>query len=389
MAMKIVKKFLIFFFMAFISSATIQHYYPVVKIERVNENRTKIEWPHESLWVGLRDGAGYATTVERFFSDHFPLRDLVLRSLGQFEYSVLGRSREVIIGKDGWLSDKKVLSEQLHQLDRVNDEQIKVSIIQFKRLQNWLQGRGVDFLIVIIPMKPTIYADKFPERYVQRPEQTGLQRFQKALDNNDVPFLDVLSILNEHKSETPLYYKTDMHWNTAGISYVAEAMVNHFSSRILGKPIWNERIIKSGKDFSGEELATMPLLFPKSEIAPSWESELSGYTERMVGEGETAYKVFTGTDEMRALLPPSIMFGNSFMQQYPIVGFNNYFSESSRVLDYQFFKKALDYIKPEHKIFILNIYETQLLFHILPPDDYNYWDKRIQHLPLPPGFNYK
>lgn len=387
--MKIVKIFLILLFMAFISSAAIQHFNPFIKVKSVNENRTKVEWPHESLWVGLRDGAGYASTVERFFSDHFPLRDFMLRSLCQFEYSVLGRSREVIVGKDGWLSDKKVLAEQLHQLDRVNDEQIKVSVLQLKRLQHWLAGQGIDFLMVVVPMKPSIYAGKFPERYVQRPEQTGLQRFQKALDNNDIPFLDVLSVLNEHKNESPLYYKTDMHWNTAGISYVAEAVINHFSSRTLGKPIWNEQIIKSVKDFSGEELATMPLLFPKSEIAPIWESGNSGYTERMVGEGETAFKAFTGTDKTRALLPPSIMFGNSFMQQYPVVGFNNYFSESSRVLDYQFFKKVLDYIKPEHRIFILNIYETQLLFHILPPDDYNYWDKRIQRLPLPPGFSYK
>lgn len=387
--MKIIKISLIIFFMAFICSAAIQYFHPVVKVKSVNENRTKVEWPHESTWVGLRDGAGYATTVERFFSDQFPLRDLMLRSLGQFEYSVLGRSREVIIGKDGWLSDKKVLTEQLHQLDRVNDEQIKVSVLQLKRLQHWLQGRGVDFLMVIVPMKPSIYAGKFPEKYVQRPEQTGLQRFQTALDNNDIPFLDVLSILNEHKSERQLFYKTDIHWNTVGISYAAEAMVNHFSSRTLGKRIWNERIIKSEQEFSGEELTTMPLLFPKPEITPTWTPANPGYTERMVGDGEAAVKVFTGIDKTRALLPPSIMFGNSFMQIYPDVGFHNYFSESTRVLDYQFFKKILDYIKPEHRIFILHIYETQLLFHILPPDDYNYWDKRIQYLPLPVGFKYK
>lgn len=133
----------------------------------------------------------------------------------------------------------------------------------------------------------------------------------------------------------------------------------------------------------------MPLLFPKSEITQAWTSANQGYTERMVGDGETAIKVYTGTDKTRALLPPSIMFGNSFMLQYPSVGYHNYFSESTRVLDYQFFKNVLDYIKPEHKIFILHIYETQLLFHVLPPDSSNYWDKRIQNLPLPIGFKYK
>jgi hypothetical protein len=42
------------------------------------------------------------------------------------------------------------------------------------------------------------------------------------------------------------------------------------------------------------------------------------------------------------------------------------------------------------KIFTLHIYETQLLFHLLNPlDNFNYWDKRIDNLPLPDNFVYK
>lgn len=388
MAMRTIRIFLVIFFVVFINSAAIQYFYPVVKVERVNESREKMAWPRENPWVGLSDGVSYAATVERFFSDNFPLRDFVLRSLGQFEYSVLGRSREVIVGKEGWLSDKKVMAEQLHQLDRVSDEQIQASVTQIKRLQHWLAGQGCDFLMVIVPMKPTIYAEKFPEKYVRRPAQTGLQRFQNALEHNGIPFVDALNILNKHKSEVPLFYKTDMHWNTAGISYVAEAMVNHFSYNAFGKPLWNERTVKSIKDFSGGELTTMPLLFPESEMAPSWISGNPGYTERVDNDGETPVRVFTGTDKARALLPPSIMFGNSFMLQYPAVGYHNYFAESTRVLDYQYFSKVMDYIKPEHKIFILHIYETQLLFHVLPMSNNRYWDSRINNLPLPPSFRY-
>jgi hypothetical protein len=144
--MKIIKISMISFFMVFIYAAIIQFYFHVVNVKSVNESRTKVEWPQQTPWTGLIDGAGYTIAVEHFFSDYFPLRDIMLRGLGQFEYSVLGRSREVIIGKDGWLSDKKVLAEQLHQLDRVNDGQIKVSVIQLKRLQYWLQAKGVDFL---------------------------------------------------------------------------------------------------------------------------------------------------------------------------------------------------------------------------------------------------
>ena len=77
------------------------------------------------------------------------------------------------------------------------------------------------------------------------------------------------------------------------------------------------------------------------------------------------------------------------MLVYPTVGYHNYFSESDRVLDYEDFSRVLDYVKPRHKIFILQIYETQLLRHLFAPDSVHYWDKRIDALPLPAGFEYR
>jgi hypothetical protein len=132
------------------------------------------------------------------------------------------------------------------------------------------------------------------------------------------------------------------------------------------------------------------LIHQQPEMTTIWAATNPAYSAmRMVEGGPTPVEVWNGTDVKRALLPPSIMFGNSFMLLYPDTGYPNYFSESSRVLDYQHFSKALDYVKPAHKIFILHVYETQLLFHVLPPDSYAYWDKRVQDFPLPDGFVYK
>jgi hypothetical protein len=219
-AMQIMKISFIIFFIAFIFAPAIQYLHPLVTAKSVNENRVKVEWPQKSLWVGVRDGNGYSTQIESYFSDHFPLRDFMLRGQGQFEYSVLGRSREVIVGQEGWLSDKKVLAETLHNLDRVNDDKINLAMIQLKRFQYWLKQRDIDFLMVIVPMKPSVYAEKFPARYTHRPAVTGLMRFQQALAKNNIPYIDLLDILKRHKNEASLYYKTDMHWNTVGVNYI-------------------------------------------------------------------------------------------------------------------------------------------------------------------------
>lgn len=386
MAMKKIKIVFILLFIAFICSPIAQHIHPFIKVDAVNEKRTKQELPAGSAWVGLRDGTGYATGVERFFSDNFPFRDLMLRHIGQIEYSIFNRSQEVIIGEDGWLSDKKVLSEQLHQLDRVDDERIKEGVLQIKRLETLLESKGIQFLLVVVPMKPSIYPEKFPSKFTKRPVQTGLMRFQQALSKNNVPYIDLVSIFNRHKNEVPLYYKTDMHWNTVAATYSSEAIVNHLSNKQLGKTIWSEEhTVKTG-EVSGDELSTIPLIYAHPEIATRWASANPAYTPMRLTE---PLATWNGTDPKRALLPPSIMFGNSFMLLYPDTGYPNYFTESQRILDYQYFSKALDYIKPEHKIFILHIYETQLLFHVLPPAPNAYWDSRIKDFPLPEGFTYK
>jgi hypothetical protein len=57
-------------------------------------------------------------------------------------------------------------------------------------------------------------------------------------------------------------------------------------------------------------------------------------------------------------------------------------------LDYKYFSKVLDYVNRNTKIYILHLYETQLLFHLMDLDS-PYWDNRIEDLPLKKGFRYK
>ena len=82
------------------------------------------------------------------------------------------------------------------------------------------------------------------------------------------------------------------------------------------------------------------------------------------------------------------MFGNSFMLSYDQNGFYNHFSEHSRVLDYKFFPNVLDYIEDDLSVFILQIYESQLWFHLSEKNSSGYWDTRVNALPLPAGYKF-
>jgi hypothetical protein len=379
-------------FIGFISLPTIQYIYPFITIEKVDEKRKKEVLPSGNIVKKIYKDPATSITVEKYFSDHFSLRDVLLRLNAQFEYSVLNRAREVVIGKNGWLCDKKVFVEQLPKLDKMSNEDVKKGVIKLKKLQYYLQTKGIKFLIVVIPMKATVYPEMFPSRYTKRPKLTTLQRFQNSLKNNGIEYIDALSILNNKKLEEDVYFKTDMHFNSVGSSYIAEAIVNHFSNDLLKKDLWNEPINKSKILFSGGSAKNMPTLIEISENTPLWQAKNNNWINFMYDKNKKVapFGAHKTLDTHRTLLPPSIMFGNSFMLRYPSVGYQNNFSISYNILDYSFFKNALDYIKPQHKSFILHVYETQLLFHLLDKlDGFNYWDKRIDKLPLPSDFIYK
>jgi hypothetical protein len=387
------KRLFLLTFLLLLLLPALQQAFGFIRVDKVNEHREKVAWPAGNLLAGPVTDKGYTTKVEAYFADNFPLRDLLLRVHGQLEYSLLGVAREVIVGRDGWLSDKKILAEHLHQLDQVDEVQIQAGVLQLKRLQYWLEQRGVRFLMVVVPVKPTVYPEQYPAKYKRRTERLGLEKFQEALALNTIPFVDVHREMKKHKGGENLYYRTDMHWNSVGVTRTAQAIVDRLSTDILGRAIWAEDMKRVQEPYYGEELRSIPLLFPRREVTPVWASRSASPLKEVP---EPTLEVFRPADTRRALLPPSIMFGNSFMLAYPTVGYHNYFVESSRVLDYQFFMKALDYVKPHHKIFVLHLYETQLQYHVMPTGRAKawsgfaqYWDKRIENLPLPPGYAYR
>lgn len=371
-----------------------QYFGGFIHVNPIDEKRKKVELSKGNLFEALYYSPNIFFQVEHYFNDHFPLRDFFLRVNAQLDYTVFKRAREVIIGKDGWLCDKKVLVDQIYELDRLSDEEIKRAVIRLKKLQHFLDTQGIYFLMVIIPMKPTVYAEHYPEEYVKRPNKIMLERFQHALLINGISYIDALTILMDAKNAENVYFKTDMHFNSVGATIIAQSIITHLSHVFFQKDIWYTSMKKGmTQGFIGEESKTMPLLFNITEDAPTWSAEKNIYEPfNYAGNKRVeAYEGYSVSNHSETLLPSSIMFGNSFMLHYPQVGYHNYFTESYRVLDYQFFRNVLDYIEPTKcKIFILHIYETQLLFHLMDKlDSFHYWDHRIDQLPLPENYKYR
>ncbi len=362
--------------------------HPIIQIKPIDENRELANLPKGNIFTNLREDRNFPQKLENYVSDHFPIRDALIRIQNEIYYRAFHQAKEVIIGSDGWLSDKEVLNEQLPQLTKISDNQMKYSIEQIKKLQEYLRKNETKFLIVVVPMKATIYGDKFKGASQTSLMPSGLDKFQLALSKNDIPYLDLKSEFTEIRNSSQLYYKTDVHWSTLGTAVAAKSIVQYFSNLYGMTSPWQGNLQKSEQKFVGSDSKSIPMLSEISERVPVLSAPKIYSRSFFDDTYPSPVLKHVGTNKSLAVLPQMIMFGNSFMITYPSVGFQDYFSTSTRVLDYQFFSKVLDYIRPSDRIFIWNIYETQLLFHVLPPDDLNYWDKRVSKLPLPKGYRY-
>lgn len=332
----------------------------------------------------------YFSELGQWFSANNSFEGFYLRLWNQVRWSLFGVSDEIVAGVDGWEVDKKSVFEQLPETDKVSSGTLKDTILLIKKFQNYLNKKNIEFVIVIIPFKSTIYPEKYLNSNLPIRGITGLRKYQTAFKKNEITHIDAEEILLKHKEES-VYYKTDLHFNTLGAHYVSKELISYLYKKFnLVQPNIPMSAISLTEFNGGSANIAMPLLFELNEMVPVITAPNNLIKESLViKDGQEAVERYKSTLNNVSLLPPSIMFGNSYMLLYPTVGYNNYFSKSTPILDYKFFSQALDYIEDDTKIVILNIYETQLLFHLPHNNQYNYWDPRIYDLPLPEGFTYQ
>jgi hypothetical protein len=350
----------------------------------------KVKFPSISEFQFKEQRVEYVFKVAKWFDANNAFEGFYVRFWNQIRWT-FGVSHELIKGEDGWVVDKKTAYEQLPDSDKISDVDLQKTIELIKRLQNYLNTKGIKFAIVIVPFKSTVYAEKFVNAGVRIRTNTGLDRFQKAFSLNDIPYVDAQAILREKKA-TPVFYKTDLHFNTYGGYLVAHKILEHFYRELhVAMPEFNEPVMALSKFSAGSDRIATPLLFESemAELVPTV-GVPSKFTKKSepIKSGQPPAEIYTADNPGVNLLPPSIMFGNSYMLTYEGIGYHNYFSKSARVLDYQYFQKALDYLEDDTKIFILQLYETQILFHLPHNNEYSYWDKRIYDLPLPENYKY-
>lgn len=189
------------------------------------EKRTLHQLPH--LPRGLRGLENYPKEFGDYYSDHFGLRESLVGYFRKLQYR-LGDSpsEDVTLGKDGWAflgsiqDDYKRYSDPLGDARNKNlytEKELNRVALYLEGVRGFLAEKGIEYVFLIAPHKPTLYFDQLPD-YVNKINERSAadQLYDYLRKHTGVSLVDLRPVLEEEKKKRQVYLKTGTHWNHYG-----------------------------------------------------------------------------------------------------------------------------------------------------------------------------
>ncbi len=293
--------------------------------EPVDENRRQRELPAASLWLNPLCFSTTATSLCGWFEDHFGLRDLMIRTKNQIDFTVFRKSDKVHVGPGGWLFLRHSLDNYAIGLEKLPPSYVDAQVGKMAKLAAHLKARGIQLIVLTIPLKWTIYPEFLPTSAPQLPPLADRRYdyWRKNLSTNPAfVHVDSLASLEATKQETDAFYRTDFHWSEISALRVAKDVVRT-AATLTASAIPPSRF--------HEEFETTTLRGDSSRFLPIWnqpseEALVFKYKEIIPPQdAEPPFQmVFRNPDD--SLLPPTVFLGDSFFWNLFFSGFQRHFS---------------------------------------------------------------
>jgi hypothetical protein len=202
----------------------------------VMENR--LLEPAPELPRSATDLESFSRRFDAWFADHFGFRDSLIKwntvatvlwlsgspdvssdpgEPGDVQHSIDPQSRTVMKGKNGWfyyfgpgmLDDYRgLLPMSTAELERWQGG--------FERRRKNLAKRGIDYLLVLVPEKQSIYPEHLPDAIERHGPTRSEQLAAHLLAYSDLPLVYLRPVLERAKVTRRTYHRTGTHWNDFG-----------------------------------------------------------------------------------------------------------------------------------------------------------------------------
>lgn len=198
------------------------------------ENRELAERPN----LTIAEYASFPKKYEAYFNDHLPFRNQLIELNARVDYFIFHRASndQVILGKEGWLfygtrEDGDPIDCYLGT-SLFSEEQLENIAANCLAMRDDLAGMGTEFVLFIAPNKERIYSEMMPSSFGPPAERYAVQQVVDYLrQNTDLRVVypyDELMRVKAAMPDTPLYFKTDTHWNKVGAYVGARLLLQEF-----------------------------------------------------------------------------------------------------------------------------------------------------------------
>lgn len=186
-----------------------------------------------------------------------------LNELATKSRSAQSENAAVIAGVDGWLflsSDIRFLSAgqfwgaDAAKASRAHKPESADPIPAIIDFHEQLKKRGIDLLLMPVPLKAAIYPEKILPDVDLHGESAApyLARFYEELRKREINVVDLSPVFIQNRSgeHSPVFCKTDTHWSGLGCVLAAQTLKDKIQEKLAGQPRkgyaaeWKETTIK-------------------------------------------------------------------------------------------------------------------------------------------------
>lgn len=184
------------------------------RTDTTTENKTLAAAPKLS-----KDGSinlNYFEELAAYFEDHFAFRQELVSADAWVQSKIFKVSNvdTVLVGTDGWLFYTDTVDDYLKR-NTMTERQAFNTVNNLRLLQEYVAGKGAQFLFTVAPNKNSLYDSNMPY-YVnlKAGEVKNIDVLAPKLIEAGISYVDLFEPF-EQNAET-LYLKRDSHWNNKG-----------------------------------------------------------------------------------------------------------------------------------------------------------------------------
>lgn len=208
---------------------------PAVTIWRPKESRSYYENRDFATipdfnWETVADGS-YFRDLESYFCDQAALRTTVLKFSAWLDLKLFRRPvvNDVVIGDDLLLACEAYETVDSQAIAALADQ----TADGLKQLSLLVESYGGNFLYVAVPSHYAYFADRYPTYLNNRSAytETANHAFFSALEERQVPYLDVGQLWEQEGSPREYMSSVDHHWTLAGCLSAYRQVMAHLNEQ--------------------------------------------------------------------------------------------------------------------------------------------------------------